>query len=1034
MLINHRLAGLSRRLQFVALIALVAALAVLRSAQAQSGTCTTSSNGYTVTVCITQPSNGATVSGVQTVTATATISGSSSGIGKLIFLLDGAYLITDYQSPYTFQLTTATYANGAHTLSVSASMRDGFVTSAPLVTLTFANAGAPPSGPAFAPVTPGPRPAGQSLIMAAVGDGAGGETNAAQVTQLVDGWNPDLVLYLGDVYEKGSNAEFYNWYGTPSYFYGLFRDVTNPVIGNHEYENGVAPGYFAYWNNVPNYYSYNAGGWHFIALNSTSQFKQTATTSPQYQWLVDDLNSNNTPCSVAYFHHPVLSVGPQGDTTTLNDLWSLLAQAGVDMVLTGHDHGYQRWKPLGADLKASPGGTTEFVSGAGGHAVQGFVRGDDRFVVGYGDPTNSYGSLYFKLNPKGAEYRYINTAGKLLDQGVVPCSGAAADTAPPITPNNLVATTSASGHVALSWNAAWDETGVSGYGIYRDGALVATVGGAETSYVDMNVGLNVTYSYQVDAVDPGGLRSAQSNIATITRPSQATLIFNPIADTYVQSDVATTNYGTYTYLKADASPDTQSFLRFNLQGLAGSTISSAALRMYANNASNIGYQVFGPTSSSWTEAGTTYNDRPPTGSLAGSSGGYAIGSWAQANLPSLVTGDGQLDMAVKTTSNTSLSYSSREGANPPQLVVNIAAGPAGPTATPTDTPVPPTATATDTPVPPTATSTDTPVPPTATATDTPVPPTATPTDTPVPPTATATTVPPTATPTNTPVPTTAVTFAAAADAYVSSSAPTANFGTAKDLRVASKNPVLRSYLHFDLSGIAGPVTRITLRVLATNSSTKSYEVHTLGGGWVETSVNYNTALPIGSPVLGLSSKPAASSWTTVSLPTTLVTPATTALDLALIGTTTTATTFSSREGGNAAQLVVEYSGGAAAVTAAEAQPPQLDLPPASSDAASSDADSVDTDGDGAPDAVELLNGSSPAAADTDGDGLLDLWEIESGLSPVDASGDNGAAGDPDGDGSANLDEQRNGTDPFNPADLPRAGTTLPLFLPFVSHD
>ena len=66
----------------------------------------------------------------------------------------------------------------------------------------------------------------------------------------------------------------------------------------------------------------------------------------------------------------------------------------------------------------------------------------------------------------------------------------------------------------LNWSASWDETGVAGYGIYRDGALIATVGGAETSYVDMNVGLNVTYNYQVDAVDPGGRRSAKSNTAT----------------------------------------------------------------------------------------------------------------------------------------------------------------------------------------------------------------------------------------------------------------------------------------------------------------------------------------------------------------------------------------------------------------------------------------------------------------------------------------------------------------------------------------
>ena len=417
--------------------------------------------------------------------------------------------------------------------------------------------------------------------MAAVGDGAGGETNAAQVTQMIDGWNPDLVLYLGDVYEKGSFAEFYNWYGQSNSFYGLFRDVTNPTIGNHEYENGAAPGYFSYWYNIPNYYSYNAGGWHFIALNSTSQFKQTATTSPQYQWLVNDLNANTAPCTVAYFHHPVLSVGPQGDTPSLNAIWSRLVQSGVDLVLTGHDHGYQRWAPLDANLNPSANGATEFVSGAGGHAVQNFVRTDPRFVVGYGDPVNAYGSLYFKLNPKGAEYRYINAAGQVLDQGVVACSGAAPDTAPPFTPTNLTATTSPSGHVLLTWSPSWDETGVNAYGIYRDGALIATVGGAAASYVDMNVGLNVTYNYQVDAVDLGGLRSAQSNTATITRGSTATLVFTPLADTYVQADLPTTNYGSALVLKADASPDTQSFLRFNVQGLAGSVVNSAALRLYA---------------------------------------------------------------------------------------------------------------------------------------------------------------------------------------------------------------------------------------------------------------------------------------------------------------------------------------------------------------------------------------------------------------------------------------------------------------------
>ncbi len=807
MLMNHRLAGLSRRLLIVVLFALVATLITIRTAQAQSGGCatsnnTTSSNTYTVTVCLTQPSNGAIVSGLQTVAATTIVTGSSSGIGKLLFSLDGGYLLTDFEAPYSYQLPSNTIANGAHTLSVYAIMRDGFESSAPLVGLNFSNASAPPPGPTFVPVTPGPRPAGQSLIMAAVGDGASGESNAKLVTQMIDGWNPDVFLYLGDVYDKGTYPEFYNWYGQPNVDYGLFRDVTNPAIGNHEYENGAAPGYFQYWNNVPNYYSYNAGGWHFIALNSTNEYNQRAPTSPQYQWLVDDLNSNNTPCSLAYFHHPVLSVGPQDDTPEMFGMWSLLAQAGVDMVLTGHDHSYQRWKPLDADLNLSAGGTTHFVNGAGGHGVQGAVRSDDRLAVMYGNPANSYGAMYFKLNPNGAEYRYYNTAGQLLDQGIVPCSGTS-DTTAPMAPGSLAAATSASGHVALSWTAAWDETGVAGYGIYRDGALIATLGGGETGYVDMNVGLNVTYSYQVDAVDPGGRRSARSNTATITRPNQATLIFNPTADTYVQSDVATTNYGTYAYLKADASPDTQSFLRFSVQGVAGTLINSATLRLYSPTAHSTGYQVYPLTSSSWTEIGTTYDNKPGTGGKISASGKIAQNSWGQADLLPLVTTNGQVDIALKTTSSTQMSLNSREGANPPQLVVNIVADPSIPTATPTATP------------------TNTPVP---LPTDTPTP---APTATPAPPTSTPTAI---ATNTPTPLPTAApvtFTFTPVADTYVNSTAAGTNYGMAPSMSVNSSAPVQRSYLRFNVQGIAGTVTGATLRVFATSDSTKGYEVRAL---------------------------------------------------------------------------------------------------------------------------------------------------------------------------------------------------------------
>lgn len=69
---------------------------------------------------------------------------------------------------------------------------------------------------------------------------------------------PQPVPLTGDVYEKGTETEFYNWYGQDGVLWGRFKDVTNPIVGNHEYENDVAPGYFNYWSGVPDYYSYDA--------------------------------------------------------------------------------------------------------------------------------------------------------------------------------------------------------------------------------------------------------------------------------------------------------------------------------------------------------------------------------------------------------------------------------------------------------------------------------------------------------------------------------------------------------------------------------------------------------------------------------------------------------------------------------------------------------------------------------------------------------------------------------------------------------
>ena len=514
------------RVRLVLVLVLMGALA-LAPMRVRAAGCTTSgpaSGTYTITLCITNPADGATVTGVQPVTATVTLSGSPPSLQWLAFYLDGQNLLIDYTSPYAFNLPSARFVDGTRVLAVEALARDGFASQRASVSLNFNNGVTQPpvNSRSFTPAsgtTPAP---GQAFMLAAAGDGASGETSTGDVTNLIAALKPNLFLYLGDVYEKGTPTEFFNWYGTPetNTFYGRFRAVTNPTVGNHEYDSGPgAPGYFDYWDNVPHYYSFNAAGWHLISLDSTSQFGQTAAGSPQYQWLAQDLNANSATCTIAYFHHPVFSVGPQGSTASMNAIWSLLAQHGVDLVLTGHDHSYQRWLPLDAAGAPSPTGITQFVVGTGGHGIQNFVRSDSRLAVGFGTQPNAFGALRLELNQDGAAYRFVNTLGATLDSGTVACSGAPTDTTSPSTPTNLHASSSSATQINLTWTASTDNVGVVGYDIYRNGALLITAT-SSPSYVDANVTAGNNYQYQVRARDASGNLSAFSNLDTATPPTE----------------------------------------------------------------------------------------------------------------------------------------------------------------------------------------------------------------------------------------------------------------------------------------------------------------------------------------------------------------------------------------------------------------------------------------------------------------------------------------------------------------------------------
>ncbi|MEJ2229823.1 MAG: metallophosphoesterase [Nitrospirales bacterium] len=183
------------------------------------------------------------------------------------------------------------------------------------------------------------------------------------------------ILALGDLgYQNGSIESFNECYDRT---WGPFKDRTYPVPGNHEYNTKDAVPYFAYWGNRAGrggkgYYSFDLGGWHIIALNSKLEKKKHRDTiSLQHAWLKKDLAATKARCILAYWHHPVFSSGQEGGSQRMKNMLQTLYAAGVSIVLTGHDHTYERFAPQNPDGVFDPArGFREFVAGTGGASLR----------------------------------------------------------------------------------------------------------------------------------------------------------------------------------------------------------------------------------------------------------------------------------------------------------------------------------------------------------------------------------------------------------------------------------------------------------------------------------------------------------------------------------------------------------------------------------------------------------------------------------------------------------------------------------------
>jgi hypothetical protein len=249
------------------------------------------------------------------------------------------------------------------------------------------------------------------------------EATAALLDTLFSNTN-GVVAALGDtVYPDGSPDEYRQCY-EPSWGRHLFR--TRPAVGNHEYHTAGASGYFDYFGEVAGdpergWYSYGLGSWDVVVLNSNcDEIGGCDAGSAQEQWLRSVLQSSGR-CSIAYMHHPRFSSGVHGDDDSLVDLWGAFEDYGVDVVLAGHDHDYERFAPLTAsgDL-AGPAGVQSFVVGTGGtwlRPIDGNRRRGSEIAL-----DDVHGVLVLDLHDADYEWRFVDTSGAVLDSGRRPCS------------------------------------------------------------------------------------------------------------------------------------------------------------------------------------------------------------------------------------------------------------------------------------------------------------------------------------------------------------------------------------------------------------------------------------------------------------------------------------------------------------------------------------------------------------------------------------------------------------------------------------
>jgi len=241
---------------------------------------------------------------------------------------------------------------------------------------------------------------GSEASFIAFADSGSGSSHQKRLAEVMKRVSFDFALIAGDViYDKGADADY-----DPRYFrpYGemIKRLPFFPVPGNHDIvtESGAPFRRNFYLPKGNFYYDFFWGEIHVIGLDSNKVFDRR-----QKEWLESALKAH-ARWKIVYFHHPAFSAAEYGDTPSVQEQWvPLFEQYGVDLVINGHAHGYERTIPIN--------GVTYIVTGGGGAPLYPVGR-NERTVVS----SSTYEFVSVDVTADAMVLKALDREGVVIDQ------------------------------------------------------------------------------------------------------------------------------------------------------------------------------------------------------------------------------------------------------------------------------------------------------------------------------------------------------------------------------------------------------------------------------------------------------------------------------------------------------------------------------------------------------------------------------------------------------------------------------------------